>query len=222
MGALPALPVLYSFRRCPYAMRARLALSVSGQAHELREVVLRNKPADLLAASPKGTVPVLVLPGGEVMDESLDIMRWALGRHDPAQWLAPPGASSDDMAALIAGNDGDFKRHLDRYKYPNRYADESGGEAAGFALKHRTKAAHWLAQLDARLDDGWLFGAQASLADMALLPFVRQFAHTDPVWFAAQPWPRLQGWLAAFEASALYAGVMKKHAPWQPAAVARR
>ena len=215
-----ALPILYSFRRCPYAMRARLALAVSAQPYELREVVLRNKPADMLAASPKGTVPVLVLPGGEVLDESLDIMRWALGRHDPAQWLAPPGASSDEMAALIAANDGDFKRHLDRYKYPNRYADESSGEAAGFALKHRTEAAHWLAQLDARLVGGWLFGTQASLADMALLPFVRQFAHTDADWFATQPWPRLQGWLAAFEASALYAGVMQKQAPWQPAAVA--
>lgn len=220
MGALPALPVLYSFRRCPYAMRARLALSVSGQAHELREVVLRNKPADLLAASPKGTVPVLMLPGGEVLDESLDIMRWALARHDPAQWLAPPGASSDEMAALIAANDGDFKRHLDRYKYPNRYADESGCDAAGFALAHRTQAARWLAQLDARLDGGWLLGTQASLADMAVLPFVRQFAHTDADWFAAQPWPRLQGWLAAFEASDLYAGVMQKHAPWQTVAVA--
>ena len=220
MGALPALPVLYSFRRCPYAMRARLALSISGQAHELREVVLRNKPADLLAASPKGTVPVLVLPGGEVIDESLDIMRWALVRHDPAQWLSPPGASSDEMAALIAANDGDFKRHLDRYKYPNRYADESGGDAAGFALRHRTAAAHWLAQLDTRLDDGWLFGVQASLADMAILPFVRQFAHTDADWFAAQAWPRLQAWLAAFEGSALYAGVMQKHPPWHTAAVA--
>ena len=218
--ALPAPPILYSFRRCPYAMRARLALSISGQAHELREVVLRNKPADLLAASPKGTVPVLVLPGGEVIAESLDIMRWALARHDPVQWLSPPDVSADEMDALIAANDGDFKRHLDRYKYPNRHADESGGDAAGFALTHRTEAAHWLAQLDARLGDGWLFGAQASLADMALLPFARQFAHTDAVWFAAQPWPRLRGWLAAFEASALYSGVMQKHAPWQPAAVA--
>ncbi len=213
-----SLPVLYSFRRCPYAMRARLALSVSGQAHELREVVLRNKPADLLAVSPKGTVPVLVLPGGEVIAESLDIMRWALGRHDPAQWLSPPGASSDEMEALIAGNDGDFKRYLDRYKYPNRYADEAGADVAGFALAHRTQAAQWLAQLDARLTDGWLLGSQASLADMAILPFVRQFAHTDADWFATQPWPRLQGWLAAFEGSALYAGVMDKQPPWQPAA----
>ena len=213
-----ALPLLYSFRRCPYAMRARLALLASGQLCELREVVLRNKPAELLAASPKGTVPVLVLPGGEVIDESLDIMRWALSRHDPAQWLAPPGASCDEMESLIAANDDDFKRRLDRYKYPNRYANESGADAASFALQHRIEAAHWLAQLDARLGQGWLLGAQASLADMALLPFVRQFAHTDADWFAAQPWPRLLAWLAAFEASALFSGVMARHAAWQPAA----
>lgn len=210
-----ALPILYSFRRCPYAMRARLALAVSGQAHELREVVLKNRPAALLAASPKGTVPVLVLPCGEVIAESLDIMRWALARHDPAQWLMPPGGSREDIDALIAANDGAFKQQLDRYKYPNRYPQECGDDAAGFALKQRNRAAPWLAQLDARLGQGWLLGSHASLADMALLPFVRQFSHTDPIWFAAQPWPRLQAWLAAFEASALYEGVMHKHAPWR-------
>ncbi len=210
-----ALPVLYSFRRCPYAMRARLALSISGEAHELREIVLRAKPAAMLSASPKGTVPVLVLPDATVIDESLDIMRWALGRNDPAQWLTPPGASPQEMDALIASNDGDFKRQLDRYKYPNRYPQESAGDDAGFALSHRSDAASWLAQLDTRLAEGWLFGQQASLADMAILPFVRQFAHTDTGWFAAQPWPRLQSWLADFEASALYTGVMAKQLPWQ-------
>jgi glutathione S-transferase len=209
------LPVLYSFRRCPYAMRARLALAVSAQPHELREIVLRDKPAAMLDASPKGTVPVLILPDGQVLDESLDIMRWALGRNDPAQWLSPAGASLEDMLALVGANDGDFKRHLDRYKYPNRYPEESAGDEAGFALSHRSGAALWLAQLDARLHQGWLFGAQASLADMAILPFVRQFAHTNADWFSAQPWPRLQSWLAAFEASALYKGVMQKHPPWQ-------
>ncbi len=211
-----ALPVLYSFRRCPYAMRARLALSVSGQAHELREIVLRNKPEAMLEASPKGTVPVLVLPGGEVIDESLDIMRWALASNDPAQWLSPASASGEEMDALIAASDGDFKRHLDRYKYPNRYPQESEGDSASFALKHRSEAAHWLTQLDARLSKGWLCGGEACLADMAILPFIRQFAHTDAGWFAAQAWPRLQVWLAAFEASALYAGVMEKQVPWQP------
>lgn len=209
------LPILYSFRRCPYAMRARLALAVGGQAHELREVVLQAKPAALLAASPKGTVPVLVLPGGEVIAESLDIMQWALCRNDPVQWLTPPTGSREDIVALIAANDGAFKQQLDRYKYPNRYPQECGSDALTYALRQRDGAAPWLAQLDGRLDRGWLLGPQASLADMALLPFVRQFAHTDPAWFAAQAWPKLQAWLAAFEASALYAAVMHKHAPWR-------
>lgn len=213
-----ALPVFYSFRRCPYAMRARLALAVSGEPHELREVVLRDKPAEMLAASPKGTVPVLVLPDGEVIDESLDVMLWALRRNDPEQWLVSAQGSLDEMLALIAGNDGAFKRSLDRYKYPNRYAEESAGDADAFAQQQRGLGAAWLLQLDNMLAGGWLFGARASLADMALLPFVRQFAHTDPGWFAAQPWPRLQAWLAQFEASALYAGVMQKHAPWRASA----
>jgi glutathione S-transferase len=211
-----ALPVLYSFRRCPYAMRARLALAIGGVKVEHREITLKNKPAEMLAVSPKGTVPVLVLPGGEVIDESLDVMLWALRRNDPEGWLAPAQGSLDDMLALITSNDGAFKRSLDRYKYPNRYAEESAGDAEAFAQQQRGLGAAWLLKLDGMLANGWLFGTRASLADMALLPFVRQFAHTDPAWFAAQPWPRLQVWLAQFEASALYAGVMEKYSPWQP------
>lgn len=210
-------PVLYSFRRCPYAMRARLALAVSGVEVEHREVVLRNKPAEMLAASPKGTVPVLVLPDGGVIDESLDIMLWALRQNDPAHWLAPPGATLDDMLDFIRVNDGAFKRNLDRYKYPNRYPQESGADTAAFAATQRDLGARWLDEMEGRLGEGWLFGNQASLADMATLPFVRQFAHTDAAWFAAQPWPRLQAWLAAFEASPLYLGVMGKYGVWQPA-----
>ncbi|MDB5967225.1 MAG: glutathione S-transferase [Polaromonas sp.] len=211
----PALPILYTFRRCPYAMRARLALAVSGQAHEAREVVLRDKPAALLAASPKGTVPVLVLPDGQVIDQSLDVMLWALQQNDPEQWLAPEDGSLQDMLALIAGNDGAFKHSLDRYKYPNRYPDEAADGAKAFALDHRARCAAALAPLEAMLDGRWLFGSRASLADMALLPFVRQFAHTDAPWFATRPWPRLQAWLANFEASELYLGIMDKHAPWR-------
>ena len=217
MTGAPPLPVLYSFRRCPYAMRARLALAVSGQAYELREVVLRNKPADMLAASPKGTVPVLVLPDGKVIEQSLDVMLWALRRNDPESLLTPAQASIDDMLALISQNDGAFKQHLDRYKYPNRYPQEPGGDAPqAFAETHRAEGARWLGRLDAMLACGWLFGPRTSLADMAILPFVRQYAHTDAAWFAAQAWPRLQGWLANFEASALYASVMHKHTAWQP------
>ncbi len=207
-----ALPVVYSFRRCPYAIRARLALAASGVGYELREVSLKSKPPELLATSPKGTVPVLVLPSGQVIDESLDIMRWALAQNDPDGWLRP---AISDMLALIAGNDGDFKHTLDRYKYPNRYPLESGGDVKAFALAQRFQAASWLQTLEPRLSQGWLFGTQASLADMAILPFIRQFAHTDAVWFAAQPWPQMQGWLARFEASALFASVMCKHPAYQ-------
>lgn len=216
MNGADTLPVLYSFRRCPYAMRARLALAVSGQPYALREVVLRDKPAELLAASPKGTVPVLVLPDGKVIDQSLDVMLWALQQHDPESWMAPERGTLGDMLALVAGNDGAFKHSLDRYKYANRYPEESAGDAPAFARRHRAECSHWLASLEEKLEAGCLCGERASLADMALLPFVRQFAHTDAAWFAAQPWPRLQAWLQRFEASALYAGVMDKQAAWHP------
>lgn len=205
-----ALPVLYSFRRCPYAMRARLALAVSGIDYELCEVSLKSKPPEMLAASPKGTVPVLVLPSNQVIDESLDIMRWALAQNDPDGWLSP---AVSDMLTLIAGNDGDFKHTLDRYKYPNRYPLESGGDVKAFALAQRLHAASWLQTLEPRLSQGWLCGHQSSLADMAILPFVRQFAHTDSDWFAAQPWSKLKAWLALFEASGLFEVVMAKCKP---------
>ena len=207
------LPVLFSFRRCPYAIRARLALAVSDITYELREVSLKSKPTHMLAASPKGTVPVLVLPGGQVLDESLSIMRWALDQHDPKNWLK--NGAVDNMLAPIDTNDGPFKHAVDRYKYPNRYPHESNGDPKGFALASRQAGALWMETLEVRLGKGWLFGDQASLVDMACLPFVRQFAHTDAAWFAAQPWPRLQAWLAQFEASALFASVMGKHAVWQ-------
>ena len=204
-----ARPVLYSFRRCPYAMRARLALQISGLQYKLREVSLKSKPPEMLAASPKGTVPVLVLPSGQVIDESLDIMRWGLAQNDPDGWLNQ--GSLADMLALIEGNDGQFKHALDRYKYPNRYPLESGGDVQAFALAQRFEASSWLQTLESRLSQGWLFGNQPSLADMAILPFLRQFAHTDAAWFASRPWPQLQAWLARFEASEICKLVMAKH-----------
>lgn len=195
-------PILYSFRRCPYAIRARLALAVSGTAVEHREVKLRDKPAEMLAASPKGTVPVLVLPDGRVIDESIDIMRWALARNDPEDWLA-----GDDVE-LIATNDGAFKHHLDRYKYPERYAaDGADHRAAGRAI---------LEGLEARLTErAYLGGERFGLADAALLPFVRQFAAVDRAWFAAQDLPQVQAWLGAFVASALFETVMAVREPWR-------
>ena len=209
-----ALPVLYSFRRCPYAMRARLALHVSGAAYEHREVVLKNKPAHMLSLSPKGTVPVLWLrsaAGDQVLEQSLDIMLWALRDQDPLGWLPASDAGIADVMALIAHNDGPFKRQLDRYKYPNR-----SGLASGLA--DRDEAALWLHTLDARLGaQPFLAGEHFGLADAAIAPFVRQYAHTDPAWFAAQRWGPLAAWLAAFEGSALFESVMHKHAPWQAA-----
>ena len=207
MTAQP-LPILYSFRRCPYAMRARLALQVSGLAVEHREIALKNKPAEMLRASPKGTVPVLVLADGTVLDESLDIMRWALGRNDPHGWLEGDDASRQDAWDLIARNDGEFKFHLDRYKYPHRY-----GLADGVA--HRDMARGFLDLLQARLAMySFLAGARFGLADAAIAPFVRQFAHTDPAWFAAQSWRHLAQWLQDFDGSAAFAQVMEKHPVW--------
>lgn len=195
-------PILYSFRRCPYAIRARLALAVSGIAVEHREVKLRDKPAAMLAASPKGTVPVLVLPDGAVIDESLDIMRWALARNDPEEWL------SGDDPALIATNDGAFKHHLDRYKYPDRYpADGVDHRAAALAILHG---------LEARLGEhAYLSGARFGLTDAAILPFVRQFAAIDPEWFSARDLARVQAWLEAFLGSALFARVMVVRDVWK-------
>ncbi len=205
------LPVLYSFRRCPYAMRARLALHASGIAVEHREVVLKNKPAHMLTLSPKGTVPVLWLPeaaSDRVLEQSLDIMLWALRQHDPLGWLPASDAHMTDALALIAHNDGPFKKHLDRYKYPNRSGLDTG-------TADRDLAAAWLQSLDAHLMTlPFLAGQQFGLPDAAIAPFVRQYAHTDPSWFAAQPWPALAAWLARFEASAMFEAIMQKHAPW--------
>ena len=207
-----SLPVLYSFRRCPYAMRARLALHVSGIAYEHREVVLKNKPAHMLALSPKGTVPVLWLPessSGPVLEQSLDIMLWALRQQDTLAWLPDSDAGMADALALIAHNDGPFKQQLDRYKYPNRSGLDSGAA-------DRDEAAVWLHMLDARLrSKRFLAGEHFGLADAALAPFARQYAHTDPTWFASQPWTALAAWLAEFEGSALFDATMHKHAPWQ-------
>ncbi|MDB5884682.1 MAG: Glutathione S-transferase, N-terminal domain protein [Polaromonas sp.] len=209
-------PILYSFRRCPYAIRARLAMTASHQACELREVALRSKPAELLAASGKSTVPVLVLPSGQVIDQSLDIMIWALMQNDPQGWLGPDVEALQAMRVLIGQNDGKFKQHLDRYKYPNRHLAEHAGNEQAFAQLHRSCASAWLSTLEILLArQAWLLGKSACLADMAILPFVRQFAHTDMAWFGTQPWPHLQAWLMNWESSRLFAMVMEKYAPWQ-------
>lgn len=205
-----ALPILYSFRRCPYAIRARLALQVTASRCELREVVLRDKPASMVEASPKGTVPVLIHADGSVLEESLEIMLWALQAQDPQGWLVPEIGSLGDTLHLITRNDDEFKFHLDRYKYASRH---EGADAS----EHRTAASSFLRNLDARLAHGpWLCGGRLSLADAALAPFVRQFANTDREWFDAQTWVALLAWLNDFLESPIFQSVMSKYPKWQP------
>lgn len=189
-------------------MRARMALRASGVAYEHREVALKAKPAEMLAVSPKGTVPVLCLPTGEVLDQSLDIMLWALQQNDPQAWL--PSTPVDWALAHegIALNDGEFKVHLDRYKYPQRFGLADG-------VQHRTQATDMLMRWQSLLQtQSFLAGDKWGLLDACVAPFVRQFARTDRTWFDSQPWSQLAKWLVAFENSEAYLAVMHKHPLW--------
>ena len=189
-------PILYSFRRCPYAMRARMSLLESDVEVELREVILRDRPGHMMEISPKGTVPVLLLPDGTVIEESLDIMLWSLDES----WLI------GDWKDLIDVNDGDFKHHLDRYKYNNRYENVLSSE------EHREHAVSILKTYDDRLSNhAYLCGDSISLADLALSPFVRQFANTDRAWFDQLPLPHLLKWLEGILESNLFKACMVKH-----------
>ncbi|MGR3616222.1 MAG: glutathione S-transferase [Paracoccaceae bacterium] len=196
-------PILWTFRRCPYAIRARVALNLANQTVEQREVVLRDKPDAFLQTSASGTVPTLDL-GVRVIDESLEIMIWALEQDDPEGLLDMPDEGWD----LIRANDGPFKAALDHTKYTTRYPHLNMAE-------ERAKASAYLIQLDQRLSgQTWLFGARPTIADFALLPFVRQFAFIDRPWFDAQDWPALIVWLDRFLASAVFADVMVKRSQW--------
>jgi glutathione S-transferase len=191
---------LYSFRRCPYAMRARMALRYSGVPVDIVEVSLKAKPAEMLAISPKGTVPVLDA-GGRVIDESLEIMRWALAQNDPQGWLLD---GDSRIAELIEANDQGFKVQLNRYKYAERYPEQP-------MEVYRAEGAVYLQRLEVLLNDrDYLLADHPSLADIALLPFVRQFAHVDREWFAQTPYVRLQAWLQRFLESELFTSIMKK------------
>jgi glutathione S-transferase len=192
--------LLYSFRRCPYAMRARLALRYSGVPVQIIEVSLKAKPAEMLALSPKGTVPVLSVDG-RVIEESLEIMQWALAQHDPDDWLLQGDPA---VLALIAENDQGFKYHLDRYKYADRYPEHP--------MEHyRAEGEAFLHKLEGLLGErAYLLAEHPSLADMALAPFVRQFAHVDREWFAGTPYQRLQAWLQRVLTSPLFIAVMTK------------
>lgn len=202
------MTILYSFRRCPYAMRSRLALSVSELPYEHREVSLKAKPVEMLALSPKATVPVFQCDNGTVLEESLDIMHWALSVNDPEHWLPQSHNESLHTADLIATNDGPFKTHLDKYKYAVRYPEASEAD-------YRSLNIPILEDLEACLNaHRYLVAERVTLADMAIFPFVRQFAHVDSDWFFAQPWPWLHAWLQAHLASDRFQAVMKKHPLW--------
>jgi glutathione S-transferase len=205
-----ALPILWSFRRCPYAMRARLAIQSSGVAVHLREILLRDKPPAFIADSAKATVPVLRLPHGEVIDESLDVMHWALDQNDPEEWRRVLDDDPNFAKAYLAELDGSFKATLDRYKYSSRY--DNGTEEA---LSHRTIGVNFLERIDQRLSQqSYLSGKKAGFLDFASLPFIRQFRIADPEWFDQQDWPYLHPWLINFLKSSDFAGVMKKYKPW--------
>lgn len=196
--------VLYSFRRCPYAMRARMALHYSGVAVNIVEVSLKAKPAEMLALSPKGTVPVLAV-AGQVIDESLAIMHWALAQNDPEDWLLKDDPAAQAlMAGLLEENDQAFKVHLNRYKYAERYPEQP-------MEQYRAEGEVFLRRLEELLGQrDYLLADHLSLADVALVPFVRQFAHVDQVWFATTPYRQLQAWLQRFLESPLFNAVMKK------------
>lgn len=194
--------ILYSFRRCPYAMRARMALSVAGTKYEHREVELRDKPEAMLELSPKGSVPVFAA-NGIVIDESLDIMRWAM----------PDAEFEADIIEMI---DGPFKHHMDRYKYASRYdPDVKRGDVN---LEHRAKAVESLELIEAKLNDyPYLHGDQLGPSDMAAFPFVRQFAAVEPDWWASSPHlRRTQLWLKNCLQSPLFEAIMEKHPLWAP------
>jgi glutathione S-transferase len=187
--------VLYSFRRCPYAMRARMALHVAQIAVEHREIELKAKPQHLLSISPKGTVPVLWIKAGEleeVVDQSLEIMKWSLARFDPEDWLAQGQGIDSDVFDLIDKNDQVFKFNLDRYKYPHRFGLSD-------PMPFRVAGALFLEELEHMLtQNNYLFGAHRGIADVAIMPFVRQFSRVDPTWFESLPLEALEGLVGKF------------------------
>ncbi|QEW06613.1 glutathione S-transferase [Nitrincola iocasae] len=205
------LPRLYSFRRCPYAMRARLGILFAEQQVQLREIVLKNKPAQMLAISPKGTVPVLELAEGDsakrrVIEESREILNWALQQKDPQGLLNVDRVSAQ---ALLDRNDNEFKHWLDRYKYADRHPELS-------QLEYRQQGEVFLQELENLLGKNrYLLGNNISMADIGIMPFVRQFAHVDREVFYSLPYPNLQQWLRDWLEHPVFQQVMLKFQPWQ-------
>lgn len=203
------VPILYTFRRCPYAMRARMSLAYAGIEFQIREVVLKDKPREMLDDSPKATVPVLLRGGLPVLEESLDILEWSLSENDPDGWMDHPAEKLLKMQNLVEENDHVFKLHLDHYKYSDRFPAHS-------REVYRQAGEPFLQKLEVLLlDTAFLFGDRISYADVAIFPFIRQFSNVEPVWFASAPYPHLRKWLARFLDSDLFQSVMKKYPAWK-------
>ncbi|MEE9354145.1 MAG: glutathione S-transferase [Methylococcaceae bacterium] len=203
-------PVLYSFRRCPYAIRARMCLLYANINLEIREITLRDKPQSMLALSPKGTVPILVLPDSRVIDESLEIMMWALQQHDHEQWQPADDKFLKRHQYWCNWNDGDFKYYLDRYKYADRFPDHP-------EIFYRQQAELFLKALEQQLNSTtYILYDRLTLTDIAIFPFIRQFSKIDAVWFASAPYPKLKIWLEKTLNTGLFKTAMTKFKPWQP------
>ena len=201
-------PILYSFRRCPYAIRARLAIKASALDVELREIKLSNKPEEMLACSPKGTVPVLILPNGTVIDESKDIMEWALNQSDPNNWLTDDITVQQKVENLIYYNDNEFKKYLDLYKYADRYPENT-------VEYYRQQGEVFLKKLECKLNETkFILKEDITFVDMAVFPFIRQFAFVDKDWFDNSQYTKLKKWLESILETSLFNDVMKKHPLW--------
>ncbi len=188
-------------------MRARMAIAVSGQQVEFREVILRDKPPSMIELSPKGTVPVLFLSSGQVIDESLDVIDWALNLNDPDKWLR--SNKSDKSLKLIHKNDNEFKYHLDRYKYSKRYDNQD-------PLIHREKCMIFIDELERQLNSSqFLYDNKISALDISILPFIRQFRIADMDWFDSIEKPNVQDWLMKFLESKLFKSIMVKYKKWE-------
>lgn len=188
-----------------------MALIVASIDYEHREIILRDKPAPMLTASPKGTVPVFISQNGAVIDESLDIMLWALAQNDPENWL---GGDIEAMKTLIAQTQDEFKPHLDRYKYASRYSNDA--KRGQLDLDRRAKAETFITKLETRLcKSRYLFGPAPQLADYAIFPFIRQFANTDRRWWDSADYSKLRAWLEKLMVNPAFVACMHKYALWQ-------
>ncbi len=204
-----SLPILYSLRQCPYAMRARMGLLLADQKVMLRDIVMANIPNEMFAVSAKGTVPVLLFDDGSVIDESIDIMIWALKKNDPNNLLSVPEENTfSDMIDLIRRNDSEFVEALNKYKAASRYHDVD-------EVYCRQHCELFISELEQRLMKyDFLMGATPSLADYAILPFIRQFSRVDRKWYLQAPYPNLKRWLEKHYQNPMFSKAMKKYPQW--------